>query len=53
MLIRGAKLWLEAVPGLLEHPALIRLRNPQNRSITTGKCGEGYRQIKSIVVSDR
>lgn len=52
-MMRVAKLWLEAVPGLLEHPALIRLRNPQNVSMTPGNCGEGYRLIKSIVVSDR
>ncbi|MCG3181442.1 MAG: hypothetical protein BIFFINMI_03838 [Phycisphaerae bacterium] len=45
VVMRGKKLWFEAVPELRDYRRLYHVRNPQNPSISLANCPDGYEAV--------
>jgi len=45
ILMRSRKLWLSAIPGLVNYPLLFSLRSVQNPMISPRNCPDGYTSI--------
>lgn len=52
VLMRGRRLWENAVPRLLDYPRLFTLNSPQNVAISRKNCGEGFLHIEAILRSE-
>jgi len=52
IIMRGKKLWIEAVPALVHYPKLFQLRNPRNVDVSRGNCPDGYQELIRILMNN-
>ena len=53
ILMRGEKLWTEAVPELSRYENLFRLKSVQNVSISHNNCPDGFQVIEQELLKSR
>jgi hypothetical protein len=51
VVMRGARLWFDAVARLREYERLVVLRNPQNPVVTPRNCGDDYARIVACLLA--
>jgi hypothetical protein len=49
ILMRSRRLWLKAIPELVDYPRFSQLKNPQNVSISPRNCPEMWPVIKDLI----
>lgn len=52
IIMRGKRLWVEAIPELIRYPKLFQLRNPRNVDVSQGNCPDGYQELTRILTNN-